>query len=283
MTLECALIGTKGSNDPASKNAKKSQNLAVHYEAKQTRSLANIIIQNPEDVDNPSENPNPSEDESDPTDQKQDDNSSTKKDCGEGKFLNPKTGRCKNLQEITETSTGKTITTYDPETGEPTTVKICNDGYYLNIETNRCNKVKEEKTSGGTKTSSTTTSSTKTCPEGKVLNPKTNRCKNEVTVVESSTGKTITTFDPETGEEKTEKICNEGYELNEETNRCKKKKENDGEDYQLEVPELGAKKEDSFIGLGSIIAVIVIGVGLVIFQFRKEIVKFFKGLKSRKE
>ena len=150
--------------------------------------------------------------------------------CPEGKFLNP-----------SETSTGKTITTYDPETGEGTTVKICNEGYTLNVETNRCNKNKENSDS-----SPTVTSTVKTCPEGKFLNPKTNRCKNLETVTELSTGKTITTYDPNTGEATTIKVCNDGYDLDIETNRCKKHKENKGEDYELEV------------------------------QFRHEIKKFFK-------
>lgn len=220
-----------------------------------------------------------------------DDSSETetpKKDCGEGKFLNPKTNRCKNLQEVSETSTGKTITTYDPETGEGTTVKICNEGYYLNEETNRCNKVKIEeietaKEQDSVEESSNKSSSTenKTCPEGKFLNPNTNRCKNIQTISESTTGKTITTYDTKTGEATTEKICNEGYELDVDSNRCKKKKENSGEDYALTVPELGGKP--NFVAIGSIIAIVTVGIGFVIFEFRHEIAKFFKGLKLRRK
>ena len=215
------------------------------------------------------------------------DDSSTKT-CPEGKFLNPQTNRCKNLQVITENSTGKTITTYDPETGEGTTIKICNDGYYLNEETNRCNKVKEENTSSSTSPSSSSSksdssSSTKTCPEGKFLNPQTNRCKNLQTVSESSTGKTVTTYDPATGESTTEKICNEGYELNPDTNRCNKKKENTSADYKLDVPDLGSEKQTNFVAIGTIILVILIGVGFAIFQFRKEITKFISKLFKRKE
>ena len=152
----------------------------------------------------------------------------TEKTCPEGKFLNPKTNRCKNLQDISETSTGKTITTYDPETGEGTTVKICNEGYYLNAETNRCNKAKDE---------NSTSSVIKTCPEGKVLNP--------------------------------------------ETNRCKKAKENDGEDYKLDVPELGAETNNKFAAISSIVIVVSIGLGFIAFQFRHEIVKLLRRLKSR--
>lgn len=213
-----------------------------------------------------------------------------KKDCGEGKFLNPKTNRCKNLQEVKETSTGKTVTTYDPETGEGTTVKICNEGYELNESTNRCSKIKTETTttdSGSTaKDSSSSNSSkssteTKTCPEGKFLNPKTNRCKNLQTISESTTGKTITTYDPKTGEAATEKICNEGYELDADSNRCKKVKKNNGEDYALSVPELGG--EPNFVAIGSVIAIATIGIGFVIFEFRHEIAKFLKRLKLRRK
>ena len=234
------------------------------------------------------------DDSSSDTDSPTDETETPKKDCGEGKFLNPKTNRCKNLQTIEETSTGKTITTYDPETGEATVTKVCNEGYELNEETNRCNKKKSETTSESSSSSSTQSSSSsssssssktteKTCPEGKFLNPETNRCKNLQTVSESTTGKTITTYDPETGESTTEKICNEGYELNPDSNRCNKIKENKGEDFALEVPELGAEEQPNFIAIGSVIAITLIGLGFVVFQFRKEIFKFFKGLKFRRK
>lgn len=209
------------------------------------------------------------------------------KTCPEGKFLNPKTNRCKNIHTISETSTGKTITTYDPETGEATTIKICNEGYYLNEETNRCNKVKESDESSSTSSkssnpsSSSSSSSTKTCPEGKFLNPQTNRCKNIQTISESTTGKTVTTYNPETGEATTEKICNEGYELNPETNRCNKKKNNSGSDYKMEVPDLGSKKETNFIAIGTIAVLILAGASFAIFQFRHEIVRLFGKIKVK--
>ena len=219
------------------------------------------------------------------------------KDCGEGKFLNPKTGRCKNLQTVSETTTGKTITTYDPVTGEATVEKICNEGYELNAETNRCKKVKDgtssnstaatkssasdstKKASSSSKKSDSTTPD-KDCGEGKFLNPKTGRCKNLQTVSESSTGKTVTTYDPATGEATTEKICNEGYELDKDSNRCKKKKENKGDDFAMEVPELGNKP--NFVAIGSVILIAAAGIGFVIFEFRHEIVKFFKKFKARR-
>ena len=198
------------------------------------------------------------------------------KTCPEGKFLNPKTNRCKNLQEISESSTGKTITTYNPETGEATTVKICNDGYFLNTETNRCNKQKTE-------SSTVSESSIKTCPEGKFLNPKTNRCKNLQEIDESTTGKTITTYNPKTGEATIEKICNDGYELDEDSNRCKKIKKNDGEKYNIEVPNLGEDSKNDFMAIGSIILILSLGLVFVIFQYRHEIMKFIKSLFPNKK
>lgn len=152
----------------------------------------------------------------------------------------------------------------------------------------------------------------KECPEGKFLNPKTNRCKNLREISETSTGKTITTYDPETGEGTTVKICNEGYvlnpetnrcnkakdststssiektcpegkELNPETNRCRNIKKNDGATYELDVPELGSEGKPNFIAIGSVLAIIMIGIVFVVFQFRKEILKFLKKLIPRKK
>ncbi len=213
-TLKCALVGTTGSNDPRSKAAaKKSQNLVKYGETKSQIVIGNIVKMN--ETESPS-GPNAESAETNP--------SADTKTCPEGKFLNPKTNRCKNIQEVSETSTGKTITTYDPNTGEATTTKVCNEGYYLNTETNRCNKVKDD----------AKTSSIKTCPEGQVLNP--------------------------------------------ETNRCKKIKENGGADYKLDVPELGDSGENTFAAVGSILAILAVGTGFVVFQFRHEIAKFFKSL-----
>ena len=320
-TLRCALIGTKGSNDPRSIAAKRSQKAAPKLP----------------------------------------------KVCPADKFLNPKTNRCKKRQEVHETSTSKTITTYDPATGEATVEKVCKTGFHLNMATKRCLKEKTEKTSkksnqnhdhktpnlqdvrninSDTKSGSSDqktkgtnneaektkgekickvgyvlnpntnrcnkekpekkekvcktgyilnpatnrckkeqtsqksakNSSDKTCPEGKALNPKTNRCKNLETITESTTGKTITTFDPKTGQTTTKKICHEGYELSVETNRCKKVKQNKGASNTVEVPKLGDKPKENFIATGSIIGVASIGTGVAVLGFRHEIISFLIGL-----
>lgn len=207
-------------------------------------------------------------------------NSKPAKTCSKGKFLNPQTNRCKNLQTVSETSTGKTITTYDPKTGNAIVTKICNLGYELNAETNRCKKISQSSSSknvsGGSKTTKTSGITQKTCPEGKFLNPQTNRCKKLQTFSESTTGKTITTYDPKTGEATVKKICNAGYELNEETNRCKKIKENHGESDSIRVPALGTLKKDNFIGTAATFALAGSGVAFLIFQFRHEIAKAAK-------
>lgn len=312
-TLRCALIGTKGSNDPRSLAAKRSQKSVPK----------------------------------------------TPKFCPAGKFLNPKTNRCKKLQEVHETSTGKTITTYDPKTGEAKIEKICHTSYTLSQDTNRCVKIKAEDSSNSSnasvssdnisnssngsipssqasssvsgssstsfnsstasgpnpssqdasnnpdspgtdknktsqdlktktgrksrkKSSSGHTASVKdpksttlkTCPAGKVINPSTNRCKNLETISESTTGKTISTFDPATGQTTSRKICHPGYELSPESNRCKKVKQNKGASDKMEVPKLGDKAKDHFVATGSIVGVASVGTGFAILQFRREILHF---------
>lgn len=94
----------------------------------------------------------------------------------------------------------------------------------------------------------------KTCETGKVINTETGNC---VKITEVA-----------------EKTCKEGYYLNPETNRCKKIQENAGDEYPL-VPET-YKSESSFIALYAIIIILALGVGYIIFQYRKEIKKLFQ-------
>jgi hypothetical protein len=63
-------------------------------------------------------------------------------ECPEGKELNPKTGKCRNI---------------------PKKPKECAEGKELNPKTKRCKNIPK---------------TPKECPEGKELNPKTGRCKN---------------------------------------------------------------------------------------------------------
>lgn len=162
--------------------------------------------------------------------------------------------------------------------------KACSDGQERNPETNRCRKIQDDSsnsTSSSTKSNSSNISSSATCKEGyeyvasagkcykactdgQIRNPETNRCKK----AESSTS--------------TLKECEEGYERNPETNRCRKIKNNDGADYDVEVPETGGAT--SFIAIGAIIAIVLAGLAFVGFQYRKEIAMFIsKHLKKAKK
>ncbi len=151
-------------------------------------------------------------------------------------------------QEFMDCPAGKTV---NPITGycvneeaKATSVgTICPEGKYLNILTGRC-KNKEIKT-------------VKTCKTGYYLNPETNRCKKNAA-------------------EKTPATCKEGYERNPDTNRCRKIAKNQGDEYAVEDIEPNSGSYDSpkiFIATGSIIVLATIGVGIVIYQYRKELKK----------
>lgn len=137
--------------------------------------------------------------------------------------------------------------------------RSCSDGKVINPETGNCVKV--------------TNATVAACPAGKYRNPLTGRCKN----IESGS---------------TQKECAEGYERNPETNRCRKiKTANEGADYAL-VPTTYSDQK-SFMGLSIVIALVCLGVGYIILQFRREIIRamrkarqgiyhFGKDLRSRK-
>ena len=134
-------------------------------------------------------------------------------------------------------------TTYAPTPGEPNNYqefRTCEVGKVINETTGNCVKI--------------TTVSEKVCAEGQYLNPLTGRCKK----IETATTKT----------------CKEGYVLNEETGRCRKIVENNGADYSL-VKEVYEEKS-SFVALYAIIGVVALGLGYVIYEFRREIVRIFR-------
>ena len=132
--------------------------------------------------------------------------------------------------------------TYAPTPGEPNNYqefRTCEEGKVINENTGNCVKV--------------TTVTEKVCAEGQYLNPLTGRCKKiEVTA---------------------EKICKEGYYLNEETGRCRKIVENKGAEYSLE-PE-NYEEESSFVALYAVLGVVGVGIIYLIYEFRREIIKFF--------
>jgi hypothetical protein len=135
-------------------------------------------------------------------------------------------------------------TTYAVTAGAPNIYqeyKTCEEGKVINEETGNCVKV--------------TAVEEKTCGEGQYLNPLTGRCK----AIETSTSSTT--------------VCKEGYYLNEETGRCKKIVENTGTSYALQNETY--EENSSFIAIAAVGIVVVVGLIYVIFEFRKEIRKFF--------
>ena len=105
------------------------------------------------------------------------------KSCPAGKYRNPLTNRCKNIEASSSHNTDfdseKTCPTgqyRNPETGRCknnktstiTAVKECKAGYERNPETNRCRKIKTE------------TNNLKPCKDGYERNPETNRCRKKI-------------------------------------------------------------------------------------------------------
>ena len=128
--------------------------------------------------------------------------------------------------------------TYAPTPGSPNhyqEFKTCEDGKVINPETGNCVKIATVKA--------------KICAEGQYLNLLTGRCKKIET--------------------KTTKTCKEGYYLNPETNRCRKIKENTGASYDI-IPEQYEEKS-SFIAMYAVLAVILLGVLYLIYEFRTEL------------
>ena len=137
--------------------------------------------------------------------------------------------------------------TYSPTPGEPNSYqefRTCPAGKIINEATGNC-------------VNASTLSSTKDCPAGKYRNPATGRCKS----LTSSSGE--------------QTPCKEGYERNPETNRCRKVRDNNGADYPV-VPLSGSEEGSSFIALWAILGIAGLGGGYVIFQYRKEIIYFFR-------
>ncbi len=135
-------------------------------------------------------------------------------------------------------------TTYAPTPGTGNIYqeyKSCEVGKVINEETGNCVKV--------------TSVTTKVCQEGEYLNLLTGRCR-------------------KIPQETPKKDCKEGYYLNSETGRCRKIVENKGTNYELK-PE-SFEEESSFMAWYIVVAVILIGVGYLIYEFRTELVKLFR-------
>ena len=92
--------------------------------------------------------------------------------CPEGKFRNPETNRCKNIESDNELKPCAPDQERNPETnrcrkigGDSSTLKPCNPDQERNPETNRCRKI------GGD------SSTLKPCAPDQERNPETNRCR----------------------------------------------------------------------------------------------------------
>jgi len=141
----------------------------------------------------------------------------------------------------------------NPETGrcrkipEPEVLAPCPAGQYRNPETNRCRKFE---------TSSTLTP----CKEGYERNPLTNRCRKIVV------------------EEDGLKPCAEGYERNPETNRCRKIVSTDSAAFAVQSGD-PTGNGTAYVVAG--IGVVSITAGMILFQFRTELMRALRRLRSK--
>ncbi len=160
------------------------------------------------------------------------------RNCEAGKIINEATGNCVKAPVISDEAAEESTT-------KTKTLAECPAGQYRNPLTNRCKKI-------ATATSTTLAA----CPAGQYRNPLTNRCK-KITTTSATT-----------------KECAAGYERNPETNRCRKIKStsgNDGTDYAV-TPTVKSDKT-SFVGLGIVLLIALLGLVYVVLQFRREILR----------
>lgn len=200
-----------------------------------------------------------------PTDAKGKNVVKPEKTCPKGKYLNPKTNRCKKFedQKVKTCPSGYRLNyqTYrcnkirqekgkkpkNPQSNKqnPKTPKVCSSGFVLNPATKRCNKIKTSlqnpKTckvgyyfNHNTKrcNKETNPKAPKTCPTGFFLNPTSQRCKKETISSEKKPCSKDQVRNPKTGRchkltsTTAPKVCPSGKFLNPETNRCKKIEDN---------------------------------------------------------
>ena len=177
------------------------------------------------------------------------------KKCAEGYFLNPESGRCKKLEEPKVQAECAAGYFRNPETGRCKKVEIedlptpCASGYYRSSETGRCRKI-------ATLASATLTP----CKEGYYRHPETNRCRKIASETEELTP------------------CKEGYELNPETNRCRKIVKNLATEEKVETSDEPKKSE--FTGWWAVFGVVFVLISVVLWEFRKSILTFFKNGKK---
>lgn len=142
--------------------------------------------------------------------------------------------------------------TYQPTPGAANIYqeyRSCPAGKIINETTGNCIKI-------------ATLEPIKDCPIGKYRNPATGRCK-------------------KIEDDSTPTPCKDGYERNPETNRCRKIRENTGASYAL-VPETGDASQ-TFVAVWALVALVLLGLAYLIFQFRREIKTFFLRLFHHKK
>lgn len=169
-------------------------------------------------------------------------------DCEAGYSRNSKTGRCiKNTAEAKISTPCKAGYERNPETGRCVKLKAatalapCKAGYYRDSQTGRCRKNNVEKVQTS-------------CKPGYERNPETGRCNKIKTDKEPTP-------------------CKDGYERNPETGRCRKIIKNNGAKNPVEeIPE----SESTFSGWLVVLGLAVLGVGIIIWEFRSELSIIFK-------
>ncbi len=117
--------------------------------------------------------------------------------CGAGRYRNPETNRCRNIQTVAETSECLTGQIRNPETNRcrkianiASSLIPCRPGQERSTETNRCRSI------------TNIAASLIPCREGQERSSDTNRCRNVAATTKAE--------------------CQQGYERNPETNRCRK-------------------------------------------------------------
>ncbi len=182
-------------------------------------------------------------------------NSSGLKPCAVGKYRNPETNRCRNIETTSDSlkpcAEGKER---NPATNRCRSIVAslsslvpCRDGQVRNPETNRCRSVLSS------------SSSLVPCKPGQQRNPETNRCRKI-----DSDGSSL-------------KPCAEGQERNPETNRCRKVKA------QLASADFGSESNNSSpINYGILAAVGSLVAGYGVYEYRNDFRNKWRQIRNHK-
>lgn len=174
--------------------------------------------------------------------------------CPPGKYRNPDTNRCRNIEVATS-------------------LTPCNAGQFRSAETNRCRKI------------STAGTSLAPCASGQYRNAQTNRCRKVssagagVAACKVGQYRNLTTKRcRKIASANTVAPCKEGYERNKETNRCRKVLAALANNPLTDVAS-AASKPVSYPVIG-VVGILALGYG--IFEYRQELRKHLTKLKIKK-